>query len=97
MGSRELELGLIGLVPDYSSPYCNLYQSLSWSVINNPMNVMHELCMSLHLAFSHLHRCRELEEARERSVAEQVSYQELVETLQRALQEQEALLAEKVC
>jgi len=29
-------------------------------------------------------------------VAEQVPYQEMVETLQRALQEQEALLAEKV-
>lgn len=48
------------------------------------------------VTFSHLHRCRELEEARERSVAEQVPYQEMVETLQRALQEQEALLAEKV-
>ena len=45
---------------------------------------------------SHLHKCRQLEEEREHCVAEQVACQGQVEALQRVLQEQETLLAEKV-
>ena len=45
---------------------------------------------------SHLHQCRQLEEEREHCVTEQVACQGQVEALQRVLQEQETLLAEKV-
>ena len=45
---------------------------------------------------SHLHQCRQLEEEREHCAAEQVACQGQVEALQRVLQEQETLLAEKV-
>lgn len=52
--------------------------------------------MSLPITFSHLHQCRQLEEEREHCVAEQVACQGQVDALQRVLQEQETLLAEKV-